>query len=456
MSERKYDLGSYIENPPSIFDILGAQTRSQYSNLQTFLKIFHDQILPLLGNISETLEKARIQMEDTQKIENNKQILVELQDLEKEYLWAQFIELEAQKRAITDLNQKLDDEISQNSMKKEEIDSSLSSTHPQFQQKNDTVQTEFKKFRTINAELQQLFKDQNQILRKINQIETQLNNPKTKKTPEEISTLEKELESLQANEKETRQKLPQKQKELESQRLLHQQKEKEFRPLKVKFDGIVAEQTKLEQFITVDKSRLEEKQKELSEISKKIQEFLKVNHIESKNRPSSIRTKNIVEDKIKSVKANIKPNSQVPPPDTKSFFQENNILLPSFDKLSGILETFQGTQIQNEIRSLSKEIVTLRNLFTPKFSNLMNGIGRKGGVQVRSLITSSGALRFIENGNENSLASILTFLLAIYGGKTAQIKIDSHNLSPARVEDLKGIIKTFQSKTDSKIKISEV
>ncbi len=455
MSEERYDLKYYIENPPSIFDIFRVHSKTQYTNLQRYLKILYDQILPLFVNISDSLDQARNQMEDSQKMEKNKQILVELQELEKEHLWAQLIELEAQKRAITDLTQKLIGEISANSEKEGEIDSSLSSTRSQFQQKNDTVQTEFKKFRTINTELQQLFKDQNQILRKINQIETQLNNPKVKKTPDEISTLEKELEILHSNEHETRQKFPQKQKELESQRLLQQLKEKEFHPLKVKFDGMIAAQTKLKQFITGDKARLEEKQIELSEISKKIQEFLIVNKIEPKNKPLTIRTKNFIEDKIKSVKANIRPDSQVPS-NEKTLLTENNVLLPAFDKLSEILDTLQSDQIQNEIRALSKEIVSLRNQFTPKFSPLMNAIGRKGGVQVRSLVTGKGTLRFIENGKENSIASLLVFLLAVHGRKNSQIKIDSHRLSPAQIEDLEGIINNIQSKTDSEIKITEV
>ncbi len=454
MSEKIYDLGSYIENPPSIFDILALQNNSQYPNLQSFLKTFRNQVLPLLGNISDALENARDQLADTQKMEKNKQILVELQDLEREYLWAQFIELEAQNRAIKDLTQKLVNEISVNNKKQEEIDSTLSSTGPQFQQKNETVQIEFKKFRAFNAELQQLFKDQNQILRKITQNETQLNNPKVKKTLDEISTIEKELEVLHTKEQEIRQELPQKQRGLESQRLLHQQKEKEFRPLKVKYDGLIAEQVKLEQMLTTDKSRLEEKQKELFEISKKMEEFLRVNKIDPKNRPVVIRTKNIIEDKIRSVKARMRPDTPHPS-DAKTRLINNKNLVNSFHTLTGLLETFQSDQIQGEIHALSKDILIMRQQITQKFSNLMNNIGRKGGVQVRSLITSNGVLNFIENGKEKSIASLLAFLLAYYGGKTMQIKINPHNLTPAQMEDLEGIINAFQSKSDSKITISE-
>jgi len=210
----------------------------------------------------------------------------------------------------------------------------------------------------------------------------------------------------------------------------------------------------MEQLIKGDNARLNEKQKEFDEISSKIREFSRSNKMNLQDRPRTIRTKNILVDKIKILKTNLQPNSGVPS-NAKSFLTDPHTLLSSFQKLSTILETFQISEIQNEIHSFSKEIVIFRNQITPQFSNLMNGIGKKGGVQVRSLITNNGVLRFCEKGKENSIASVLTFLVTLYGGKSSQIEIDSNNLSSTQIEDLKGIIKLLQSVTDSDVKISE-
>jgi len=135
MSGKIHNIGNYIENPPSIFEIIGERTRTRSQKLEAFLKILHNEILPLLGSISETLEKARNRMEDTQKIEKHRQNVAEIQDLENEYLWAQIIEFEAHKRAITDLTQKLESEISTNQTKRDNICNNLSSVHAQYQQK---------------------------------------------------------------------------------------------------------------------------------------------------------------------------------------------------------------------------------------------------------------------------------------------------------------------------------
>ncbi len=454
MSGKGYDLGKYIENPPSIFDIIREQTGTQYPKLQAFLKVLQDKILPLLGNISKDLEKSQDRMEDAQRMEKDRQTLIELQNIENEYVWAKFIEIESQKRANIDLTQKLESEIIRNQTKLDEITKSFSPIRAQYEQKNETVQTEFRKFRAINAELQQLFKAQNQILRKTNQIETQLNDPKAKKTPDEISALEKEFDGLHVKEKEIRQGLPQKQKSLESQRILHQEKEKEFRPIKIKYDGMVAEQAKLEQMIKGDNTRLQEKQKEFEEISKKSSEFIKLNNLNLQDRPPTIRTKNILENKIKILRTNLHPDFGLPEIAQDSL-TNNKSILSSFQELSVLLETFQISEIQPEISALSQKINTIRNQASSKFSNLMNGIDKKGGVQIRSLITSNGLLRFCESGKEDSISSVLTFLLSIYAGKSSQIKINSSNLTATQLKDLKGLVKLIQSKTDSDIKISE-
>ncbi len=454
MRGKNQDLGSFIKNPPSIFEIIGEEIGTQYPKLQAYLKKFHNEVLPQLKDLGEILERAQNRIEDTHKIEKNKQIQIEIEKLEKEYLWAQYIEFEAQQRAIMDLIQKLGSEISVNQSNLDKINMNLSALQGQYQQKNDSVQTEFKKFRTINADLQQLFKDQNQILRKINQIETQLNNPKAKNTPDENSNLEKELEELRIKEKETREKLPQKQKELESQRLLHQQKEKEFRPIKINFEGTVTEKAKMDQLNAGDHSRLEEKRKELDELSAKIQGFSKSNNINLQNRPPTIRTKNIIEDKIKSIKANLLPNTGSPS-DAQSTLIDNNDLLPPFYTLSDILETIQTNEIKDEIRSFSKDIATLRNQFAPKFSQLMDGMNKKGGVQVQSLLTGNGTLRFCESGKNNSIVSLVSILLSISGAKTSQIRFNTRNLSSKQIEELKEIIKVVQSQTDLEIIIVE-
>src|SRR5271157_623122 len=426
------ELAELIRSPPNLLQLYESHTNSSLQNLQVFLTNSHDLFLPQIAALNATLDEIQVVLNLLTESENRQQVGNELGELEVEYLWAQIVEMEAQQRAITDLISKLENDISGNQNKLTELGEEISPIQSQYLQKSANEEEEHDKFQQINADLQQLFEEQNQFARKINQLDTDLANPKSKKEPDEIAQLQNEIEELHLKEKELRLNLPEKQRELNAQTLVFNQKKKETRPIKAKLDQLMTESQSLDQIIRVDNERLEEKRGELETLSSQLSSFLQDNEEKLGNRPSTIRTKNLLEQKLNNLqktKRVISGSEDLP--DANKLEQLEATLETQLQEFFSGAEDLQPEIVISEIDSLFLWAQTFRRQFSSHFAEAMNLLELKGGVQCLSLPNEKTVLNF-NTDPANVIGVALSFSLAT--NEQNKVLISTQNLTDYEIE----------------------